>query len=119
MNKQIKFRTWDKVDQRMAAVSYIDFANEVVELEPVDLEGGSTLIFRAFDEVELMQYTGVKDKNGVEIYERDIIRAAWHFTEPHVVDWPDDYYSFVESGLSDGEYIEIIGDFYRNPELRR
>lgn len=118
MSKQIRFRAWDKVDQRMAAVGYIDLANQEVEIEPADLEGGSTNVTRSFSEVDLMQFTGIQDKHGVAIYERDIILATWHFTEPHVVEWPDDYYSFAESGLLDGKDIEIVGDFYRNLVLR-
>lgn len=118
MTRKTRFRVWDKVDQRMAAVGYIDFANQEVEIEPADLEGGSTNVTRSFSEVDLMQSTCIQDKHGITIYERDIICAVWHFTEPHVVEWPDDYYSFVESGLLDGKDIEIIGDFYRNPEMR-
>lgn len=102
----------------MAAVGYIDFANQEAEIEPADLEGGSTNVTRSFSEIDLMPLTVLRDENGIGIYDRDIICTAWHFTEPHVVDWPADYYSFVEFGLLDGEGVRVLGDFYRNPELR-
>ena len=65
----------------------------------------------------IMQFTGLLDKNGKEIYEGDIIKADWHWEEPKQVSLNFDWiYDFQEYGL-DGDNLEIIGNIYENPEL--
>ena len=74
----------------------------------------------------LMQYTGLKDKNGKEIYEGDIIRHDWGLNKITFED-----YSFTAEQILtfDGKYncnlylsdigsdCEVIGNIYENPEL--
>ena len=73
--KQVKFRAWEKSSKEMIEVYDIDFAGGIINFNTA---------WRGLEEVELMQYTGLKDKNGKEIYEGDIIKFN-HSGYPYVV----------------------------------
>lgn len=44
----------------------------------------------------VMLSTGLRDADGVDVFDGDIVVADWHWTEPHVVTLPDDWYAFFE-----------------------
>lgn len=71
--REIKFRAWEKNLKEMIPINSINFKSHTVNIESA---------WRFLDEIELMQYTGLKDKNGVEIYEGDIARyhTTWNET---------------------------------------
>jgi uncharacterized phage protein (TIGR01671 family) len=116
--REIKFRAWDK-NSKTLYYSY-----------NVGLSGGNMdlLDFQYNIQIQgkdltLMQYTGLKDKNGVEIYEGDIVRiksVGGIFND--VVEWQGSGLKLknttrLHSQLEDYENIEVIGNRFENPEL--
>lgn len=125
MNREIEFRAWHKKYGYMARVADISFNRERINLNGADI--GS------FDDIELMQYTGLKDKNGVKIFEGDIVNICG-FTDRDVVEYDNYYVGYVlKSYDKNGKVIyitplikyssivapklEVIGNIYENKEL--
>jgi len=132
--REIKFRAWDKKDKKMRIVTRITFGLEPTGHPPiiVHLDDGKDPVTRSINDVILVEYTGLKDKNGKEIYEGNVFNfhpsKEWKGTEPDnpcVVFWSDDLAAWMfyvgkpemSTLLPPPKSIEIIGNIYENPEL--
>lgn len=113
MKREIKFRAWEKTFKEMIPVHNINFENKMINSESA---------WRLFKEIELMQCTGLKDKNGKEVYEGDIFLRDFDtgvvvFKDcSFLIKWDDqeDDYSYLNLYAGDGE---VIGNIYENKEL--
>ena len=118
-----KYRAWDKQYKQMVNVTVISS-----ETEEIDYEGNNNEL-KNWDHFELLEFTGLKDSNNVEIYEGDIVDLVQvnkeltkniHFRG--VVIWCRDRWQVDSDELehifdiSSSDDV-IIGNIYENPEL--
>ena len=71
--------------------------------------------FTQTEDYQLIQFTGLHDTQGKEIYEGDVVIAGWHWDGPHVFEFPDDFYEMEEYCLRDE--LTIISNIYEHSEL--
>ena len=118
---EIKFRAWDNEAKNMVRSGGL-----YMSLHRCDVleYWGNEPYSEYTDKYVLMQYTGLKDKNGKEIYEGDIL-SEWGMDKEHyryaVEDMVDFLISYGDSDHWDGGSFpgiwEVIGNIYENPEL--
>lgn len=107
--REIKFRAWDKEQNKMFII------------EDLRWFGGGGEIEQQFPHFDLMQFTGLKDKNGVEIFEGDIVKIQSQLSERETIDiieYKIDGFKTKKGGqIPKVTRIKVIGDIYQNPEL--
>jgi len=123
--REIKFRVWDSRDNQMEPVyGFVQCDTHVKIFMSQDEE---EWISDLKDNLILMQSTGLKDSNKVEIYEGDIVRETRRppaKNELYTVEYREevgafmfkDQYNDYDPYIDMGE-IEKIGNIYENPEL--
>jgi uncharacterized phage protein (TIGR01671 family) len=136
MTREIKFRAWDTQEKRMLPIGDVGFKRMSAWGEDsllgvvVVLPSGHDQYY-PIERVDLMQFTGLHDKNGTPIYEGDIITYGDYNDGSGrilmVVRWDERNARFVEdemtgpqlAGLTLSGAGEVIGNIYENPELLR
>lgn len=128
-----KFRVWDETQHKMLQVDYIEFIDGkayFVEASPADgnVQGGNDGPVGGNSQLKLEQFTGLKDANGKEIYECDIVKSSYKYAQPKISQVIMEYgnsYILGEDLATGNEMlvsdhineIEVIGNVHTNPEL--
>jgi len=122
MQRSIKFRAWNKTAREMW--SWNDALSTMV--------GGTGQDLFSRDDLELMQYTNLKDKNDKEIYEGDIVGMPYNnypqnWEVGELSEYGLQFHRITNKPYSMGyhyrqlrhtELFEVIGNIYENPELK-
>ena len=122
--REIKFRAWHKEEKIIGEVLGIDILHKEIFFSNEDVD---CYEHSDFKDIELMQYTGLYDKNEKEIYEGDIVKLRANHGIG-VVKYYDEWGAFVIEYIKPRplavlgmnyykENIEILGNIYENPEL--
>lgn len=123
--REIKFRAWDKEKKEMREVTGINWYDEYIWVDETPMSGDKLPI----ESTPIMQFTGLLDKNGKEIYESDLLKIDMEkfgvSDAVYQVIWDTDGWALKD--LSDPDlpsYIfhdkdrqEVIGNIYENPDL--
>lgn len=122
---KLKFRAWDKHDKKMYKIDVLNLWEDKVEMLEKRVDE-----VRGFKAVDIMQSTGMLDKDGIEVFEGDIIKPVGFASWIGSVEYSPETATFVLkdhnndflrsepvflSQFTDG--LKILGNVYENPEL--
>lgn len=125
MSREIKFRAWLKEDKRMVNVETMDFTDKTIRcLKKNEFINAYLLRRVSFDDVELMQYTGLTDKNGTGIYEGDIV-VLNNIENDNMCIVRYEHSSYRLEGWSlredlsnvEDRFLEVVGNIYESKNL--
>lgn len=123
--REIKFRVWDK---SLKCMRYLSSLHDTITFDEkgghyYNLQNGDGNSFEDSGYSELMQYTGIEDKNGKGIYEGDIVKSPCSIHKVIFIDggfcldtgnFATGLYRMIDSK---GNHLEVIGNIYEDPEL--
>ena len=125
--REIKFRAWDVANKKMIShekLFSLDCSNEFPFLPLLKNMYSENL------DVEIMQYTGMKDCKGTEIYEGDIVvvgQDTGNKCDRYIMTFNDDSHSYLAKQQGTlgsyigpgywGKMLKVIGNIYDNPEM--
>ncbi|EMW6190829.1 YopX family protein [Enterococcus faecium] len=131
-----RFRAWDKKTETIQEIESISFKEKKLVIDQKSVTWFNSDYIRNSDEVELMQSTGMKDKNGVEIFEGDVVsvsvRNGFDYLDNKVcivknsIDYSglvcatvdeDLEYQIFNTELFEEYTYEVTGNIYENSEL--
>ena len=125
--REIKFRIFNRNTNNIEEVKELSFFKNDFVVKPRDIKTLEMLEMVNSEECILLQYTGLKDKNGVEIYEGDVIHFNTNLVQDHnEVVFYDGSFRFKEYILGSDNaingnfcerYCKVIGNIHENKEL--
>ena len=123
--KEFKMKAWLKKEKKMVAIIGIDFNYEYIRYTEDDNLFNSDYKTAEFKDIELLQFSGVKDNGGQELYEADVIKFNDGIDDIYgLISYDDEdatyrvSYENITEHLSDlEEDFEIVGNIFENPDL--
>nr|DAJ83877.1 MAG TPA: YopX protein [Caudoviricetes sp.] len=122
-----RYRAWHLELGRMMLIKNMWFQDGSVEELELNDAVMNDYITAYPDEIELMQSTGLKDKNGKEVFVGDIIKCTRgcphevylekEYGGTYIGGMPAIYLKGIREGYAWTEHEEVIGNIYENPEL--
>lgn len=119
---------WDKEHSQEERFTYKEYMANLDEIS-ISLRGRLAQLLN-LEVLDIMQFSGLKDKNGVEIYEGDIVRVQSQYETDEPVDFSLNKVYFRDGAFRCGFHdmilgdkvcrnMEVVGNIYENPELLR